>query len=56
MIEFRPATLRWKHSSPEVINDVVYDSIVDAMAATGLERHTITNRCKSDKFPNYERL
>ena len=38
------------------IDGAVYESISEAMNATGLKRHTITDRCKSDKFPTYERL
>jgi hypothetical protein len=38
------------------IDGTVYESISEAMNATGLKRHTITDRCKSDKFPTYERL
>ena len=38
------------------IDGIVYESISDAMRATGLQRHTITNRCNSDRFPTYKRL
>ena len=37
-----------------IIDDVVYDSFSDASKVLNCAIATISNRCKSEKFPNYK--
>ena len=38
------------------INNIIYDSIIDACKTLSLTRNIISNRLRSDKFPNYKKL
>ncbi len=38
------------------IDNIIYDSIIDACKTLSLTRNIISNRLRSDKFPNYKKL
>lgn len=49
------ALTREKLKDPVIIDDVTYPSVTEAARALGVDRSTITARCKSDKHPGYSK-